>query len=89
MPLYDVYCDNCSEEIEDVLMEVNEDKIICPDCGSEMKKKCNCSHFKLVYNNKTDICAWSDQNYETSQYWREVNAAKERGEDVKSPDDKY
>lgn len=88
MPLYDVYCENCKTEIDDVFLDFDED-LTCPECGELMRKKCNCSHFKLIYNNKTDICAWGDNNYETSQYWREVNKAKERGENVKSPDDKY
>jgi hypothetical protein len=88
MPLYDVYCEKCNTELNDLLLNFDEN-LICPNCNNKMKKKCNCSHFKLVYNNKTDICAWGDNNYETSQYWREINKAKEKGENVKSPDDKY
>jgi hypothetical protein len=40
-------------------------------------------NFKLIYNNKKDVCAWSDNNYETSQYWSKVKEARERGENVK------
>lgn len=72
MPLYDVNCP-CCNETEEVMLKVNEEIPECPKCKVERVKVCNCTHFKLMYNNKTDICAWSDQGYASSQYYRHVN----------------
>lgn len=81
MPLYDVYCTKCEEETEE-LMRLNDTPDRCK-CGGERKILVNCRNFKLVYDNKKDICGWGADNYATSQYWREYRKAKEEGRDVK------
>lgn len=70
MPLYDLKCPNCEDIVKDVMLKINEEIPDCLSCGDKMTKICNCNHFKLVYNNKTDICAWGSENYNTSQYHR-------------------
>jgi hypothetical protein len=46
-------------------------------------------NYKLIYNNKTDMCSWGIDGYASSQYWKNIKEARERGEDVKSPGCKY
>ena len=91
MPLYDMYCKKCDNEEKDVLLPVGDIyEYSCHECGNwKMNKICSCKSFKLVYNNKTDICAWGNENYESSQYWKLIKEAREKGENVKSPNDKY
>jgi predicted nucleic acid-binding Zn ribbon protein len=79
MPLYDFYCEKCGIEELDVLCK-SSDGIVCKSCIKPMKRRCNCTHFKLTYNNKTDMCDWQGNS---SNYWKDVKAAKERGEKVK------
>ena len=69
VPLYDIICNTC-EKVEEMMLMVNDEIPECPDCRSKRERLCNCSHFKLVYNNKTDICSWGDQGYSSSQYHR-------------------
>ena len=78
MPIYDFECKECNK-MEEVLCGV-DDGFICPSCLKPMKKLCNCTHFKLTYNNKTDVCDWEGNS---SNYWNDVKAARERGEKVK------
>jgi hypothetical protein len=82
VPIFDFYCE-CGNEKIDVYCKV-DDGIICNKCFSSMKRKCNCSHFKLLYDNKKDSCGWGYDGYASSQYWKDVKAARERGEDVKA-----
>ena len=56
MPIFDVSCERCKKESE-VWIKIDEDVPVCPDCGDERIKLCNCSHFKLVYNNSQDMCS--------------------------------
>ena len=86
MPIYDLYCpvSACGYEIQDRILNVDEDNGECPECGEGLKRFCGCKSFKLVYNNKTDICDWEGN---TTQYYRHYNEAKERGENVKLPED--
>lgn len=81
MPIYDVYCEKCGNEYE-VLQKV-DDKCEKCKCGSWLKRKCNCASFRLIYNNKTDMCSWGDDGYSTSQYWSAVKEQREKGKDVK------
>lgn len=78
-PIYDFVCPVCGEEEYDVLCKF-DDEIHCWDCDGIMERVCNCTNFQLKYNNKTDICDWEGNS---SQYWKDVKAARERGEDVK------
>jgi len=38
-----------------------------------MKNLCNCASFLLKYDNQKDMCGWSCDNYNSSQYYREKN----------------
>jgi len=79
MPIYDFVCPVCGDEEYDILCKF-DDEIYCCDCGGTMERKCNCTHFKLNYNNKTDLCDWEGNS---SCYWNDVKAARARGEKVK------
>lgn len=82
MPVYDLYCEKCGKELFNKILKV-EEELYCEECGEKMKRYCNCRTFRLKYNNKTDICSWGDQGYNTSQYWRKVKEKREQGEKVK------
>lgn len=68
MPLYDVKCNKCGKELEDVWLKMNEKPSNC-ECGGEMVRMCNCSHFKLLYDNKKDTVGWGYDGYASSRYW--------------------
>lgn len=81
-PVYDFYCEQCGEEQIDVYCKVDEG-VVCGKCFDSMKRKCNCRHFKLLYDNKKDSCGWAFNGYDHSRYWDDVKSARERGEHVK------
>ena len=72
MALYDINCDVCGE-VEEIFANWKDDIPICPICGSKRTRLCNCSHFELKYDSKTDICAWGNENYNTTQRYRYVD----------------
>jgi predicted nucleic acid-binding Zn ribbon protein len=82
MPIYDFYCEQCGVE-QEIFCRITEGAL-CARCMKPMKKKCNCTNFKLSYNNKTDCCDWEGNS---SNYWNDVKAARERGEKVKGVDE--
>ncbi len=82
MPVFDFDCPICGEEKIDVFCKVDEG-LICSKCFNVMKKRCNCHHFKLLYDNKKDSCSWGADGYASSQYWSAVKEARARGEKVK------
>jgi hypothetical protein len=86
MPLYDVYCVDCKIIEEDIWLKVNEDVPSCK-CGGIRYRICNCHSFKLRYNPKIDTVGWSHDGYASSQYWKDVKAARDRGERVKGADE--
>jgi len=50
MPIYDLFCPNCTEEVDDVFFNISElDNMDynCPSCGQSMKRKCGNAGFKL------------------------------------------
>jgi putative FmdB family regulatory protein len=81
MPIYDVHCEKCNENIEEWL-KMDEEPRPCENC-KQRRVKLPGGYFKLVYNNKTQICGWSDNNYETNRYWSEVKKARSEGHKVK------
>lgn len=85
---YDTECVDCKEMIEQFVEDLSELKS-CPICGGDTKRIFTSMNYKLIYNNKTDCCGWGAHNYESSQYWSQIRKMREKGHDVKSPDDKY
>ena len=82
MPLYDYYCKICGSEELDIMCKVNEG-VICKTCIKPMVRKCNCTHFKLIFDNKTQSCGWAATGYEHNQYWDEVKKQRAEGKKVK------
>jgi len=69
----DLFCPDCGHIMVDVIFDSVHDKIEgeCPKCKGTMKNMCHCGSFELKYDNKKDICGWSADNYNTSQYYRD------------------
>jgi len=80
-PIYDAECIECGKIEEDLWLKMDEEPTEC-SCGGKRKKHVG-GRFKLVYNNKKDLCTWGDDGYSSSQYWRLVKEARDRGEKVK------
>lgn len=80
---YDTVCEDCGEIIEQFVesYELFKD---CPICSGVMKRMHTTMNYKLLYNNKKDICGWGDTGYATSQYWSKVKAEREKGNKVKA-----
>jgi len=84
VPLYEYkckVCDNIDEKLE-FGSEMDQDHY-CSKCGKPSDRIVSLNKFKLVYNNKTDLCSWGNEGYASSQYWKDYKAARERGEKVK------
>lgn len=82
---YDTECKRCGT-IKEILVD-NEKMPVCEECGGELKRLFTTFNFKLVYNNKTDCCAWGDNNYESSQYYRKIKEARAQGLDAHAPEE--
>jgi hypothetical protein len=81
----DIVCNDCRIIKQDVRLAYKEEpEDVCPVCAKQMTKKPDFGSFELKYNNKTDMCDWAG---ETSQYWKAMNEAKGRGENVKPADE--
>lgn len=88
MPLYEYRCDNCRKIIESIEFGKEIDRPHpCPECGEEMER-CFPSKmtFRLVSNNKTDVCGWSWDGYDTNRYWNDVDKERAKGNDVRPTD---
>jgi ssDNA-binding Zn-finger/Zn-ribbon topoisomerase 1 len=77
MPLHDFKC-GCGVISERITNQSDINNQECPKCGKIMKQQFpNTFNFKLIYNNKTDICDWAGN---TSMYWNDVKKQqKEEG----------
>ena len=75
MPLYDYQCNSCKSKEERLVFSCYDSQI-CSECGAMLQRQFSPQgqKFKLVYNNKTDMCDWSGN---TSRYWDDVNKQKE------------
>jgi putative FmdB family regulatory protein len=84
MPIYDFEC-SCGYEF-DAIAKTDQKYCKCPECGKKAKVVFpkGAPRFDLKYNPKTDIADW-DGN--TSQYYRLYNEAKDRGENVRLPEE--
>jgi len=86
MPIYDFVCLECNHKFEYLSKSVTIKHIECPKCGMKSKKVFSAKgqNFNLKYNPKTDMC---DFDGNTTQYYRAYNEAKERGENVRLPEE--
>lgn len=83
MPLYTLVCDSCEYETEE-MHSIHADKFgSCPKCGLPLKKAVDCTHFKLITDNKTQSCGWAYNNYDHNCYWDDIKKQKAEGKDVK------
>jgi len=73
----DIYCPKCNKIEKDVIFNSISDVITkkCDECNILMRNLCSCGSFELKYDNKKDICGWSADNYNSSQYYRETKNA--------------
>ena len=75
MPMFDYYC-KCGKKYELLVKRGEEERQRCPECGALMDRQFpGIVNFKLVYNNKTDMCDWKGN---TSQYWNDVKKQREK-----------
>jgi len=81
VPLFEYKCKVCNniDEKLEFGKEMEQDHF-CSKCGKPSERIVSLPKFKLEYNPKRDICDWQGN---TSMYWKDVKAARERGEDVK------
>lgn len=84
MPLYTLICEKCSYETEELLPYTEENFGKCPECGKTLKKIVDCTHFKLVTDNKTQSCGWAYNGYDHNCYWDDVKKQKAEGKDVRA-----
>ena len=80
MPIFDLYCKYCGYEKGDVILKVNEFNGDCPSCDYPLERAANTKSFKLLYDNKKDICDWDGNR---STYYDEYNRQKAEGKDVR------
>jgi putative FmdB family regulatory protein len=84
IPIYEYVCRACGYVDEEIEFgdEMNREHF-CSQCNTLSDRKVSLSKFKLVYDNKTDMCSWGNEGYASSQYWNAYKKAKENGENVK------
>ena len=84
MPLFEYECMECGNVDERLEFgDEMEQEHFCSECNGLASRIVSNCKFKLVYNNRTDVCSWGSEGYASSHYWDEYKAAKERGEKVK------
>lgn len=85
MPIFDFLCEECNNQFDSIEKQ-SVKSIKCPKCEGKANRifPTKGPKFDLKYNPKSDICDW-DGN--TSQYYRLYNEAKDRGENVRLPED--
>lgn len=81
LKIFDVQCKKC-KKITEILIESGEVFPKCEECGGDTEQVFAKMSFKLKYNPRTDRVGWSWDGYARSQYWKDVDEAKARGEDV-------
>jgi hypothetical protein len=69
--MYDLKCTKCDKKGEDLVWD--DDFPLCDLCGAKMEiAYSNKFTFKLLYDNKKDVCGWGGDGYATSQYYRQI-----------------
>jgi len=79
----DLCCDNpeCDYYEEDVMVDTNVDNYgECAVCGKGkiIRAVGQKFTFELKYNNKTDVCAWGNEGYSSSQFYKNMK----KGDDL-------
>ena len=85
LKIFEYQCNDCKQIMEDFIdtNEVNEEYTPkCIACSGETQRIVSRTTFKLTYDPRVDTVGWAYDGYATSQYWKDVKAARERGEDV-------
>ena len=80
MRIYDVECIKCGH-VEEQWVEDNKFQP-CSKCGGSVKRLFSTFNFKLVYDNKKDMCSWGYSGYSSSRYWEDIKKEKAKGKDV-------
>jgi len=85
MVIIDYMCNNCGHTEEKWQKFTYSKPYVCLECGKGKMEKVFLKPptFKLVYNNKTDMCDWSGN---TSHYWDEYKKQKAEGKKVRIPE---
>lgn len=78
--LLDFICEECKNTDERLIYPSEMDNQMCEKCNKKMIPLAGCTHYKLEYNPKTDMCNW---NGETSMYWSKVKEERRKGKNVK------
>jgi putative FmdB family regulatory protein len=53
--IYDIECEDCKRVFESFVEDNNFPT--CPVCGGDTHRVFTTMNFKLIYNNKKDVCA--------------------------------
>lgn len=69
MILVDLFCPKCDKRYIDVFIDTKEELPECDICQSRLKKLVHNIHYKLIYNNRTDMVDWDGNS---SQYWKDI-----------------
>jgi len=82
MPIFEYVC-ACGYQDERLVKRDEMEDQKCPKCSKLMDRQFpDTFRFKLVYNNKTDMCDWQGN---TSQYWNDVKKQKEKEGKITMP----
>jgi len=86
MIIVDLFCKKCNKEHIDVFVDIKLPMPMCPDCDIELTRMvAKRVSFELKYDNRKDICGWSNDGYATSRYWSEIKKQKSEGKKVEEP----
>ena len=83
MPLYTLVCNNCDYRTEEIHSIFATEFGSCANCGTALEKVIDCTHFKLIVDNKTQSCGWGFNNYDHNCYWDDIKKQRAEGKDVK------
>ena len=85
MPIWNFICGECDECDERIFFPGEEvGTQLCKRCGGIVYKLPSLSNFKLIYNNKKDVCDWSGNS---SRYWDQYKKDKAEGKNVRIPEE--
>ena len=74
MPLFVFACEKCGNEEDHVVFQSDKEDVVCGKCGTVMMKAFPDSfRFKLLYDPKRDSCTWSNDQFSSTQRYREYD----------------